>query len=318
MHVLANRRVSAPHLRLLPVISGLMLTVATAAAAVELRPVVECSQPTGSSWCALTGPSLSADGHCVVFAHEESSPPTFQWWPYLVMTGIDGTSCSGTFYVANARSPAWSPDGTRVAYAIGTFAVESSGIWTRSVGNPLVPPPTHVASGAFADPAWSLDGSSIACVGVGGIYIVPSGGGTPMMVAGGGHFPSWGPNLQFVFERGGDLWIRSSDGSERQLTQTPEFDGEPAWSPQGMWIAYASDRNGNRNIWVIAASGGTPVQVTSGPAYDAHPSWSAQGDRLVFASSLNDQYTIWLATNLPDWTIGVQQKSWGEMKQLFR
>ena len=61
---------------------------------------------------------------------------------------------------------------------------------------------------------------------------------------------------------------------------------DPTFSPDGKFIAYASDRTGNLDIWVQALSAGSePIQVTRSPAQDTQPSWSPDGARLVFRSS---------------------------------
>ena len=70
-----------------------------------------------------------------------------------------------------------------------------------------------------------------------------------------------------------------------RLTFGPGLQTDPAFSPDGKFIAYASDRAGNFDIWVQALSGGSePVQVTKSPAQDTQPAWSPDGGTLVFRS----------------------------------
>jgi Tol biopolymer transport system component/DNA-binding winged helix-turn-helix (wHTH) protein len=70
-----------------------------------------------------------------------------------------------------------------------------------------------------------------------------------------------------------------------RLTFGPGLQTDPAFSPDGKFIAYASDRAGNFDIWVQALSGGSePVQVTKSPAQDTQPAWSPDGATLVFRS----------------------------------
>src|SRR5262249_36455189 len=59
-----------------------------------------------------------------------------------------------------------------------------------------------------------------------------------------------------------------------RLTFDAGLQSEPTWSPDGRWIAYSSDRNGNFDIWVKPVAGGDPVQVTKSPAHDWQPDWS--------------------------------------------
>jgi serine/threonine protein kinase/Tol biopolymer transport system component len=69
-----------------------------------------------------------------------------------------------------------------------------------------------------------------------------------------------------------------------RLTLGPGLQTDATWSPDGRFIAYASDRRGNFDIWVQSVAGGDPVQVTKGIAEDTQPDWSPDGNRLVFRS----------------------------------
>jgi Tol biopolymer transport system component/DNA-binding winged helix-turn-helix (wHTH) protein len=70
-----------------------------------------------------------------------------------------------------------------------------------------------------------------------------------------------------------------------KLTFGPGLQTDPAFSPDGKFIAFASDRAGNFDIWVQALSGASePVQVTKSPAHDTQPAWSPDGGTLVFQS----------------------------------
>jgi eukaryotic-like serine/threonine-protein kinase len=93
-------------------------------------------------------------------------------------------------------------------------------------------------------------------------------------------------------------WIRRSrstptSGGEapaqahRNLTRLTFGEGlqtDPTFSPDGRFIAYASDRAGNFDIWVQPVAGGDPVQVTKSPAPDTRPAWSPDGSTIVFRS----------------------------------
>jgi Tol biopolymer transport system component/DNA-binding winged helix-turn-helix (wHTH) protein len=69
-----------------------------------------------------------------------------------------------------------------------------------------------------------------------------------------------------------------------RLTFGPGLQTDVTFSPDGRFVAYASDRAGNFDIWVQAVTGGDPVQVTTSPAHDTQPAWSPDGSTLVFRS----------------------------------
>ena len=78
-----------------------------------------------------------------------------------------------------------------------------------------------------------------------------------------------------------------TSNTPRTLSRVTFEDGlqtQPTWSPDGRFIAYASDQAGNFDIWVQPVAGGRAVQVTTDPASDWQPSWSADGNTLAFRS----------------------------------
>ena len=69
-----------------------------------------------------------------------------------------------------------------------------------------------------------------------------------------------------------------------RLTFDPGLQTDVTWSPDGRFIAYASDKAGNFDIWVQSVTGGDAVQVTKSPAQDTEPDWSPDGSTIVFRS----------------------------------
>ena len=74
------------------------------------------------------------------------------------------------------------------------------------------------------------------------------------------------------------------DRPSTRLTFDQGLQTDPAFSPDGRSIAYASDRAGNFDIWVQALDGSQPRQLTHSPAPDTQPAWSPDGTRIVFRS----------------------------------
>src|SRR5947207_4539601 len=61
----------------------------------------------------------------------------------------------------------------------------------------------------------------------------------------------------------GDIWIASENGTDVQrLTDNKARDVYPRFSPDGNWIAFSSNREGNDDVYVIPATGGKPRQLT--------------------------------------------------------
>ncbi|MBN2561857.1 MAG: PD40 domain-containing protein [Phycisphaerae bacterium] len=79
------------------------------------------------------------------------------------------------------------------------------------------------------------------------------------------------------------LYMKSVGGTAlTQITDEPANDAQPALSPAGNRIAFASDRGGHWDIWVVDANGRNAIQITNDDAAELHPSWSPDGKRLVY------------------------------------
>ncbi|MGB9592061.1 MAG: FlgD immunoglobulin-like domain containing protein, partial [Candidatus Kryptoniota bacterium] len=82
-----------------------------------------------------------------------------------------------------------------------------------------------------------------------------------------------------------------------QLTDLTIIDTDPTWSPDGSKIAFASNRSGNFDIWVMNSNGtGTPIKLTSSEADDREPSWSQFG--IAFTSDRSGDKEIWMIENI--------------------
>jgi len=79
-----------------------------------------------------------------------------------------------------------------------------------------------------------------------------------------------------------------------QLTFEPSYEGDPAWSPDGSKIAFVSDRDGNREIYVMDANGSNQRRLASDASDDIEPDWSPDGSKIVFASGVGEEYNIWV------------------------
>lgn len=84
----------------------------------------------------------------------------------------------------------------------------------------------------------------------------------------------------------GDIWIASDTGANPQrITDNKARDIYPRFSPDGNWIAFSSNRDGNYDVYIVPAAGGKPKQLTFHTADDNVAGWSPDGKRILFSST---------------------------------
>lgn len=124
---------------------------------------------------------------------------------------------------------------------------------------------------------------------------------------------------EVVFCYAGDIWKASTDGgTATRLTAHPGQELFPRFSPDGKWIAFTAQYEGDEQVYVVASSGGIPKQLTYYPArgplaprwgYDNQVyGWTPDGSRILFRSlrdadggkTLTALYTVGLEGGLPE------------------
>ncbi|MFO1469103.1 MAG: amidohydrolase family protein [Steroidobacteraceae bacterium] len=91
---------------------------------------------------------------------------------------------------------------------------------------------------------------------------------------------------RIAFTALGALWVMDIGAAPRRLTQPgPYVVMDPAWSPRGDRIAYASDREGSLDLYVMTLDGGAEQRLTSEPGAEIRPAWSPSGDRLAYVAA---------------------------------
>lgn len=89
-----------------------------------------------------------------------------------------------------------------------------------------------------------------------------------------------------VFMYGGDLWLAPVQGGKAtRLTAFPGVESNPHFSPDGQWIAFTGDYEGNRDVYIIPATGGNPIRLTWHPESDEVRGWSSDGKQVLFVSN---------------------------------
>ena len=108
---------------------------------------------------------------------------------------------------------------------------------------------------------------------------------------------------QIAFSYAGDLWlVPSSGGVARRITTHPGLELFPKFSPDGKWIAFTGQYDGNFNVYVIPAGGGEPKQLTFLPDVASMPermgpnnmviNWFPDSRRILFLSR-RDTFNTW-------------------------
>ena len=205
--------------------------------------------------------SWSPDTFKIVFQSDRVPDSTYAVRYQIYVMNSDGTNVGQLTVPDPARDslnhvidttsnfhPAWSPDGTKIAFASTRdsnpeiFVMDPNGFnVTRLTFNPA----------NDAQPAWSPDGTKIA----------------------------------FASDRTGDaeIYVMNADGSgQTNLTQHFGSDLAPAWSPSGAKIAFQSNRDNDYAVWVMNADGSNPVRLTDPTSPAGAPSWSPDGTRIAY------------------------------------
>ena len=93
---------------------------------------------------------------------------------------------------------------------------------------------------------------------------------------------------EIVFSCAGDLWVVGKNGGDgRRLTSGIGIESNPYFSPDGNWIAFTGDYDGNTDVFVVPATGGNPRRLTYHPSVDRVSGWTPDGARILFASGRN-------------------------------
>lgn len=179
----------------------------------------------------------------------------------LVTTGYDGSHPRLVYKSSDPiMSPAWSPDGSKLAYV--AFNVYKGLSNVRVVNLKTGSTRTISSSGGVnGAPAWSPDGSKLALA-------KSTNGNTNIYVY----------NL--------------ASGQMRQLTHSSAIDTGPAWSPDGRTIAFTSSRGGQPQIYEMSSDGGQVQRLTYRGKSNRRPRFSPDGKQIVMVRQSDQGYRI--------------------------
>ncbi len=157
-------------------------------------------------------------------------------------------------------TPAWSPDGSQIAFVSDRDGYYSMGNYEIYVMNADGSGQIRLTNDSAWDghPTWSPDGSQIA-------------------------FTSWRDGKP-------QIYVMNADGTGLQRLTNLARDWEPAWSPDGSQIAFESNRDGNGEIYVMNADGSGQKRLTYIEGSDHWPpTWSPDSTRIAFTSDGADE-----------------------------
>ena len=196
-------------------------------------------------------------------------------------------------------SPAWSPDGKRIAFSSSNYRSYRGGSFGIFVMDDDGANQLRLTSGFDFGPSWSPDGSRIAFQRDSAIWLMNADGTNAVPLVGGslyGSGPDWSPDgKRIAFSRLGNgitgIWTIGADGSN-PVRVTSELDDAPAWSPDGKTIAFHRTLLGldyhdddNKNIYVVNSDGSALRQLTDFGIWAVNPKWKGDGRTIAFSGS---------------------------------
>ena len=193
----------------------------------------------------------------IAYVLKQGNGPTAQY--QLIVADADGQNPVPVFkYNQPIISPAWSPDGSKLAYV--SFEKSKPVIFEQTLKTGAR---RAVASfrGSNSAPAWSPDGSRL-------VVALSREGGTQLYS------------------------IALATGQATRITNTSGIDTEPAFSRDGQWIYFTSDRGGSPQIYRMPANGGSAQRVTFDGNYNVSGRPSPDGRSLAFITRRDGGFRV--------------------------
>ncbi len=233
-------------------------------------------------------PAPSPDGRRFAFVVVQIDQTTRELQHDLYVVDRDGLNIRWLTRMAGAESePAWSPDGTKIAYAGSSSNGGDQDIYVVNVdGTNVVNLTPNTPMSIDLSPAWSPDGktiayASIAPVGGSHIYIMNADGSGRRRLDGGAtlnaRHPTWSPDgASIAWSRsiqgsttGMDIVIANLAGVERSVLALPGDQVDAAWSADGRHFAYSEMVGGVWNVFTVRRDGAIARQRAIG----GNPAW---------------------------------------------
>jgi tricorn protease len=106
----------------------------------------------------------------------------------------------------------------------------------------------------------------------------------------------------------GDLWsVPRQGGDATRLTTGSGVESSPSFSPDGKWIAFTGQDDGNTDVFIVPAAGGVPRRLTWHPDADVALGWTRDGRKVLFSSARNS-YSFFRELYLAGLDGGLEEK----------
>ncbi len=201
--------------------------------------------------------------------------------------------------------PAWSPDGSSIAYT--SYKNDKPEIFIKHLRDRTEKRISF--DGINITPVWMSGkkqmGATLSFEGDEEIYLLTESGKIDKRLTknwGIDVSPTFSPDdkmMAFVSNRFGSpqIFIQNLDtGAVRRLTYEGKYNTQPEWSPAGDRIVYSGMEKGQINIFVINTDGGDIKQLTRDAGSNESPSWSPDGSLIVFSSTRTGKSRIFVMT----------------------
>ena len=202
-------------------------------------------------------------------------------------------------------SPAWSPNGTQLAYV--SFESRKPVVYAHEVASGKRRLLANFR-GSNSAPAWSPDGRTLAVTlsrdGGSQLYMIDTAGSEPRRLAQSASIdtePAFSPDgrtIYFVSDRGGSPQIYRmpvGGGNGERVTFTGSYNISPAVSPDGRWLAYISRVNGAFKLHVMDLASGNSTAITDSAA-DESPSFAPNSRLITYATQSQGRETLMTTT----------------------
>ena len=282
-------------------------------------------------WDIVRGQDLGGQSYAVTQADLRLSAHRISDFVYEKLTGEKGIFSTRIAYVTKAGprytlwvadadgegaqsaltspepiiSPAWSPNGSQLAYV--SFESRKPVIYAHDVASGKRRLLANFR-GSNSAPTWSTDGRQIVATlsrdGGSQLYAIDANGGEPRRLTQSSSidtepvFSPDGKNIYFVSDRGGAPQIyrmSPTGGNAERVTFSGSYNISPTLSPDGRWMAYISRVGGAFKLQVMELASSTVTQITE-TSFDESPSFAPNSRLIVYATQQQGREALMTTT----------------------